>query len=48
MMELYNMPCSMFQVLYLIAYEKNSTEEGKKALEADAVEDVLEEGGLIP
>lgn len=42
------MPCAMFQVLYTIAYERMQSEEGKKQLEAEAVEDTLEEGGLIP
>ena len=42
------MPVSMFQILYMIAFEKMQTEEGKKAAQADAVEDALEEGGLIP
>lgn len=46
------MPCSMFQILYAIAFEKmkmqEETEEGKKQAQADAVEDALEEGGLIP
>ena len=47
-MELYEMPCSMFQVLYAIAYERMKSEEGKKQVQADAVEDMIEEGGLIP
>lgn len=47
-MELWNMPCSMLQILYKIAYDKMQTEEGKKEIEAGAVEDALEEGGLIP
>lgn len=47
-MELYEMPASMFKVLYMIAFEKMQSEEGKKEAQADAVEDVLEEGGLIP
>lgn len=42
------MPCSMFQILYTIAFEKMKSEEGKKEAQADEVEDVLEEGGLIP
>lgn len=41
------MPCSMFQILYKIAFEKQQSEEGKKQLENEAVEDTLEEGGLI-
>lgn len=47
-MELYEMPVSMFMVLYMIAFEKMKSEEGKKEAQAEAVEDVLEEGGLIP
>lgn len=51
-MELYTMPCSMFQILYRIAFEKQKSEEGKKQLENEAqeeiLEDVIEEGGLIP
>ena len=47
-MELYEMPCSMFQVLYAIAYERMKSEEGRKQAQADDVEDALEEGGLIP
>lgn len=46
------MPCSMFQILYTIAFERmkmqEETEEGKEQAQADAVEDALEEGGLIP
>ena len=42
-MELWNMPCSMLQIL-----DKMQTEEGKKEIEAGAVEYALEEGGLIP
>lgn len=38
----------MFKVLYKIAFERMQTEEGKKAAQSDAVEEVLEEGGLIP
>ena len=41
------MPCSMFQVLYAIAYERMKSEEGRKQAQADDVEDALEEGGLI-
>lgn len=48
LMELYEMPVSMFQVLYMIAFEKMNSEEGKKEAEADAVEEVMDEGGLIP
>lgn len=47
-MELYEMPCAMFQVLYTIAFERMKSEEGKEQAQADAVEDALEEGGLIP
>jgi hypothetical protein len=47
-MELYEMPVAMFNVLYMIAWEKMQSEEGKKEAQAGAVEDVLEEGGLIP
>ena len=47
-MELYEMPVSMFQVLYMIAFEKMNSEEGKKEAEADVVEEVMDEGGLIP
>lgn len=42
------MPCSMFQILYKIAYDKMQSEEGKKEIESSAIEDTLEEGGLIP
>lgn len=42
------MPVAMFQVLYMIAFEKQQTEEGKKEAQADAVEEAMEEGGLIP
>ena len=48
LMELYEMPVSMFQVLYMIAFEKMNSEEGKKEAEADVVEEVMDEGGLIP
>lgn len=37
------MPVSMFQVLYMIAFEKMKTDEGKKEAEADAVEEVIDE-----
>lgn len=47
-MELYNMPVAMFQVLYYIAWEKMQSEEGKKEIQADAVENEIEEGGLMP
>lgn len=47
-MELYEMPCAMFQILYAIAFERMKSEEGKKEAQADAIEDTLEEGGLIP
>ena len=42
------MPCSMFQVLYAIAYERMKSEEVRKQAQADDVEDALDEGGLIP
>ena len=42
-MELYNMPAGHFNVLYNIAMTRNQSEEGKKQLEAEAVEDTLEE-----
>lgn len=42
------MPCSMLQILYKIAYEKMQTEEGQKEAQAGAIEDAMEEGGLIP
>lgn len=48
MMELYEMPCAMFQVLYKIAYERMQSEEGQKEAQAGELEDALEEGGLIP
>ncbi len=38
----------MFKVLYMIAFERMQSEEGKKAAQSDAIEDALEEGGLIP
>ena len=41
--ELYNMPAGEFLVLYNIAIERNNSEEGKKQLEAEALEDTLEE-----
>jgi hypothetical protein len=47
-MELYEMPCAMLQVLYTIAYEKMKSEEGKQQIQAEEMEDALEEGGLIP
>lgn len=47
-MELYEMPVAMCQVLYMIAFEKMQSEEGKKEAQADAIEEVMEEGGLIP
>lgn len=37
------MPVSMFQVLYMIAFEKMQTDEGKKEAEADAVEEAIDE-----
>jgi len=37
------MPAGEFLVLYNIANERNSSEEGKKQLEAEALEDTLEE-----
>lgn len=42
------MPCAMFQVLYMIAFERMKSEEGKEQAQAEAMEDALEEGGLIP
>ena len=42
------MPCSMLQILYKIAYEKMQSEEGKKEAQVGALEDAMEEGGLIP
>lgn len=42
------MPVAMLQVLYMIAFEKMKTKEGQDEAQADAVEEVLEEGGLIP
>ena len=42
-MELYEMPCSMFQVLYAIAYERMKSEEGRKQAQADAIEDTIED-----
>lgn len=42
------MPCAMFNVLYHIAFERMKSEEGKEQVKADAMEEVLEEGGLIP
>ena len=47
-MELYNMPCAMFQILYTIALKKTKSEEGKQQIQAEEMEDALEEGGLIP
>lgn len=42
----------MFQVLHKIAFEKmqemEKSDEAKKEAQAEAVEDALEEGGLIP
>ena len=37
------MPCSMFQVLYAIAYERMKSEEGRKQAQADDVEDALQD-----
>lgn len=48
MMELYEMPVAMFQTLYMIAFEKMKTKEGQDEAQADAVEEAIEEGGLIP
>ena len=42
------MPCSMLQILYKLAYDKIQSEEGQKEIQADAVQEVMEEGGLIP
>lgn len=42
------MPCDIFQILYKIAYEKSQSEEGQQEIQADAAQDTLEEGGLIP
>lgn len=42
------MPVAMFQVLYSIAWEKMQSEEGEKEIQADAVENEIEEGGLMP
>ncbi len=42
------MPCAMLQVLYTIAYEKMKSEEDKQQIQAEEMEDALEEGGLIP
>ena len=42
------MPVAMFQVLYFIAWEEMQSEEGKKEIQADAMENELEEGGLMP
>lgn len=42
------MPCAMLQVLYTIAYEKMKSEESKQQIQAEEMEDALEEGGLIP
>jgi hypothetical protein len=47
-MELYDMPPAMFNVLSMIAYEKQLSEDGKKEIQADVTEDILEEGGIIP
>jgi hypothetical protein len=47
-MELWNMPCSMLQILYKLAYEKMQTEEGQKEAQVGELESVMEEGGLIP
>ena len=48
LMELYEMPVAMFQTLYMIAFEKMKTKEGQEEAQADAVEEAIEEGGLIP
>jgi hypothetical protein len=42
------MPVAMFKVLAMIAFEKQQSEDGKKEIQADAVEEVLEEGGIVP
>lgn len=41
-MELMNMPLSYIDTLYRIAEERIKTEEGKKQLEAEAIEDEME------
>mgnify|MGYP003291951282 CR=1 FL=1 len=41
-MDLYNMPVSMFQVLYAIAFENQSTEEGQQEIQAGELEDMIE------
>ena len=40
--ELMNMPLSYIDTLYRIAEERIKTEEGKKQLEAEAIEDEME------
>lgn len=47
-MDLYNMPADMFLVLYNIMYERVQSEEGNKTIQADELENQLEEGGLVP
>lgn len=47
-MELWNMPCSMSQILYKLAFEKMQSEEGQKEAQVDAIEEAFEEGGLVP
>ena len=42
-MELYNLPAGHFQVLYNIAINRQNSESGKEQMEAEAMEDALEE-----
>jgi len=46
--ELAEMPVSRFQVLYAIALEQQLSKDAEEKAKADAVEEALEEGGLIP
>lgn len=42
------MPCSMFQILYKIAYDKMQSGEGQTEAQVDAIEEAMDEGGMIP
>lgn len=42
-MDIYNLPAGTFLILYNLAIERMNSEEGKKQLEAEAVEDTLQE-----
>jgi predicted DNA-binding protein YlxM (UPF0122 family) len=43
-LELYNMDPGMFQILYSIAYERMQSGDAEKEIQADAIEEAMEEG----